>query len=63
MTLQEARNKAIQQSKDGCVQHVNAQIAYVKGGDYYYVTPNGFFVSDWFDGSTVESYAGGELQQ
>jgi hypothetical protein len=59
MTLQEARARAIKQSADGCVQHVNCRIVPIISGQYE-VQVDGYFVSDWFDGTTVESYAGGE---
>lgn len=61
LTYTEARDKAREQSKEGCVQHVNAVIltthAQVKGPEIV-----GYTVSDWTDGTTVASfYKGREL--
>jgi hypothetical protein len=59
MNLQAARAQAIKVSKEEqCGQHINAHVGRHATRDEYVVT--GYSVSDWFDGSTVESYSNGE---
>ena len=51
MTKPEAIELAKEQSRDGCVQHVN-----------YQTRCDSYIVSDWYNcDSTVESYTNGEL--
>lgn len=56
MTLQAATDIAREQSKSGCVQHVNRVCRW----DVYEgkKVPE-YHVSDWYDGTTVTSFEGG----
>lgn len=59
MTLEQARNSAIDQSiRHGhAVQHINCTIRKTKNNSYE-IDQEAFYISDWCDGSTVESYTG-----
>jgi hypothetical protein len=59
MNLTKARVVAREQSeKFVCAKHVNASIVKVEGR--YEIDQTSYYVSDWHDGCTVETYVGGE---
>lgn len=58
MQLQEARDAAIKEtSGEYFAQHVNAHLGFSEQLNAYFVT--GYSLSDWQDGTTVESYVNG----
>lgn len=59
MTLTEARAIAAKQSIGGVVQHIKVCIIF--HNDKCRVEDDGYFVTDWFDGSVVESWVDGHI--
>lgn len=60
MTYTEAVSRARDSSKDGANQNVCVSLRRGKGGEWE-VDPEGYTVSDWYDGSTVVSYSNGRI--
>jgi hypothetical protein len=65
MKLSHARKLAITISKqNGCSQHVQAKLVksttLIDGEENWLVDQWNYTVSDWFDGSTVETYSNGK---
>lgn len=57
MTFKEAEKTALKNSLEGYVQHVNASLFKTSSGAT--VDPEGYYVSDWENGTTVVSYEKG----
>jgi len=57
VTLDQAKAKAQDNSNDGCTYHVCLTWRKVNGIPE--VDVKGYFVSDWYDGTTVFTYSNG----